>query len=116
VQLRTRQREDDGLSPAASCLAAPPRRRLGSGLLLGLSDAYTKGGASIWQTPTIDPELGLIYFSTGNAHPDFNEGKPDPVTRRECTDELRVSLSSRCNSASHSLVEVTVVSTSWNRQ
>ena len=41
----------------------------------GLSDAYTKGGASIWQTQTIDPELGLIYFSTGNAHPDFNEGE-----------------------------------------
>ena len=33
----------------------------------GLSDAYTKGGASIWQTQTIDPELGPIYFTTGNA-------------------------------------------------
>src|SRR5262249_7770632 len=30
------------------------------------------GGASIWQTPAIDPELGMIYFSTGNAGPDYN--------------------------------------------
>ena len=24
------------------------------------------GGASVWQTPAVDPELGLLYFSTGN--------------------------------------------------
>ena len=24
------------------------------------------GGAPVWQTPAIDPELGMIYFSTGN--------------------------------------------------
>jgi quinohemoprotein ethanol dehydrogenase len=42
------------------------------------SDAYTKGGASIWQTPSIDPDLGLIYFSTGNAFPDFNQGETRP--------------------------------------
>jgi alcohol dehydrogenase (cytochrome c) len=36
------------------------------------SDAYKYGGASIWQTPAIDPELGLVYFSTGNAGPDYN--------------------------------------------
>ncbi len=28
--------------------------------------AMMNGGASIWQAPAIDPELGLIYFSTGN--------------------------------------------------
>jgi quinohemoprotein ethanol dehydrogenase len=26
----------------------------------------------VWQTPALDPELGLLYFSTGNAGPDFN--------------------------------------------
>jgi alcohol dehydrogenase (cytochrome c) len=26
----------------------------------------------VWQTPAIDPELGLVYFSTGNAGPDYN--------------------------------------------
>jgi quinohemoprotein ethanol dehydrogenase len=36
------------------------------------NDAWKYGGAPIWQTPAIDPELGLIYFSTGNAAPDFN--------------------------------------------
>src|SRR5215467_12531616 len=36
------------------------------------NDAWKYGGASIWQTPAIDPELGLIYFSTGNAGPDYN--------------------------------------------
>ena len=36
------------------------------------SDAWKYGGASVWQTPAIDPELGLVYFSTGNAGPDYN--------------------------------------------
>jgi alcohol dehydrogenase (cytochrome c) len=26
----------------------------------------------VWQTPAIDPALGLVYFSTGNAGPDYN--------------------------------------------
>src|SRR6185436_11049256 len=34
--------------------------------------AYQRGGATIWQHPTIDPALGLIYFSTGNAGPDYD--------------------------------------------
>src|ERR1700730_7477073 len=34
--------------------------------------AYTHGGASVWQAPAIDPELGMLYFSTGNAGPDFD--------------------------------------------
>jgi len=33
---------------------------------------WMDGGASVWQTPAVDPELGLLYFSTGNAGPDFN--------------------------------------------
>jgi alcohol dehydrogenase (cytochrome c) len=33
--------------------------------------AYTHGGASVWQAPTIDPDLGLLYFTTGNAGPDY---------------------------------------------
>ncbi|MBV8638507.1 MAG: PQQ-binding-like beta-propeller repeat protein [Candidatus Eremiobacteraeota bacterium] len=33
-------------------------------------NAWTRGGAPIWQTPSVDPKLGLIYFSTGNASPD----------------------------------------------
>jgi len=35
------------------------------------NDYYKWGGAAVWQTPAIDPELGLLYFSTGNAGPDY---------------------------------------------
>jgi quinohemoprotein ethanol dehydrogenase len=35
-------------------------------------DAWMHGGAPVWQTPAVDPKLGLLYFSTGNASPDFN--------------------------------------------
>jgi alcohol dehydrogenase (cytochrome c) len=36
------------------------------------SDVWRNGGASVWQTPALDADLGLIYFSTGNPGPDFN--------------------------------------------
>jgi alcohol dehydrogenase (cytochrome c) len=36
------------------------------------NDVWQNGGASVWQTPAVDPELGLLYFSTGNPGPDFN--------------------------------------------
>jgi quinohemoprotein ethanol dehydrogenase len=36
------------------------------------NDAWKYGGAAVWQTPAVDPELGLVYFSTGNAGPDYN--------------------------------------------
>jgi alcohol dehydrogenase (cytochrome c) len=36
------------------------------------NDAWKYGGAAIWQTPAVDPDLGLLYFSTGNAAPDYN--------------------------------------------
>jgi quinohemoprotein ethanol dehydrogenase len=32
--------------------------------------AYEHGGANVWQAPAIDPDLGLIYFSTGQPGPD----------------------------------------------
>ena len=34
-------------------------------------EVYKYGGGSVWQTPAVDPELGLVYFSTGNPGPDF---------------------------------------------
>ncbi|HVX33797.1 MAG TPA: PQQ-binding-like beta-propeller repeat protein [Solirubrobacterales bacterium] len=30
---------------------------------------YKEGGASLWNTPTVDPELNMVYFSTSNASP-----------------------------------------------
>ncbi|MGH8258926.1 MAG: PQQ-binding-like beta-propeller repeat protein [Steroidobacteraceae bacterium] len=35
------------------------------------NDYWKFGGAPVWQTPAIDPRLGMIYFSTGNAGPDY---------------------------------------------
>jgi alcohol dehydrogenase (cytochrome c) len=35
-------------------------------------DAWKAGGAPVWQTPSVDPKLGLLYFTTGNAGPDNN--------------------------------------------
>jgi quinohemoprotein ethanol dehydrogenase len=32
-------------------------------------DSYLHGGASIWGTPTFDPTLNMVYFSTSNAAP-----------------------------------------------
>jgi quinohemoprotein ethanol dehydrogenase len=36
------------------------------------NDVWKHGGAAIWQTPAVDPELGLIYFSTANPGPVLN--------------------------------------------
>ena len=36
------------------------------------NDVWMHGGASVWQTPAVDPALGLIFFSTGNPGPDYN--------------------------------------------
>jgi alcohol dehydrogenase (cytochrome c) len=32
-------------------------------------DSWKNGGAAIWGTPTFDPTLNMVYFSTGNAYP-----------------------------------------------
>ena len=36
------------------------------------SAAWETGGGTVWHTPAVDPELGMIYFSTGNPGPDYN--------------------------------------------
>jgi alcohol dehydrogenase (cytochrome c) len=36
------------------------------------NEIWRHGGATVWQTPAVDDELGLLYFSTGNPGPDFN--------------------------------------------
>jgi alcohol dehydrogenase (cytochrome c) len=33
------------------------------------SEVWKYGGAAVWQTPAIDPELDLVYFSTSNPGP-----------------------------------------------
>lgn len=34
-------------------------------------DVYKQGGAGVWHPPAVDPELGLVYYITGNAVPMF---------------------------------------------
>ncbi len=36
------------------------------------NDAWMTGGAPVWQTPAVDPELNMIYFATGNTSPDLD--------------------------------------------
>lgn len=36
------------------------------------NDAWMTGGGPVWQTPAVDPELGYIYFATGNTAPDLD--------------------------------------------
>ena len=36
---------------------------------------YLRGGGSIWSTPAYDPNLGLLYFSTGNTGDDWFGGE-----------------------------------------
>jgi len=36
------------------------------------TDDYKRGGATVWQALTIDPDLQQVYFSTGNAGPDYD--------------------------------------------
>src|SRR5260221_445732 len=36
------------------------------------TDHAMRGGAPIWNTPALDPELGLVYFSTGNCAPNHD--------------------------------------------
>lgn len=36
------------------------------------SDTWKSGGGSIWTTPAIDPELGLMYIGTGNPSPQMD--------------------------------------------
>lgn len=36
------------------------------------NDAWRTGGGTVWHTPAVDAELGMIYFSTGNPAPDYN--------------------------------------------
>ena len=38
-------------------------------------EAWKVGGGSIYSSPSIDPELGLIYFGTGNASPGYADYK-----------------------------------------
>src|SRR6266446_6427289 len=52
--------------------ALPGPGEFGSDTWPAGTDHAMRGGASIWNTPALDPQLGLIYFVTGNCGPDFD--------------------------------------------
>jgi len=47
-------------------------RRIRQRYLARPSEAAIPRGAPIWNTPALDPQLGLIYFATGNCGPDYD--------------------------------------------
>jgi alcohol dehydrogenase (cytochrome c) len=41
-----------------------------------IRDVWQRGGATVWQAPAIDPQLGMLYFTTGNASPQEGSIRP----------------------------------------
>ena len=52
--------------------ALPGPGEIGSDTWPAGTDHAMRGGAAIWNTPALDPELGLIYFVAGNCGPDYD--------------------------------------------
>jgi quinohemoprotein ethanol dehydrogenase len=50
----------------------PGPGELGSDTWPPNTDHSMRGGATIWNTPALDPDLGLVYFVTGNCGPDYD--------------------------------------------
>jgi quinohemoprotein ethanol dehydrogenase len=50
----------------------PKAEEFGSDTWPAKSDTAERGGGTIWNTPALDPELGLVYFATGNCGPDLD--------------------------------------------
>lgn len=50
----------------------PGPGEVGSETWPAATDHAMRGGAAIWNTPALDPELGLIYFVAGNCGPDYD--------------------------------------------
>ena len=56
------------------CYMIPAPGEPGSDTWPAEGEAWARGGANCWTTPTFDPELNLLYFNTGNPCPDFDGG------------------------------------------
>ncbi len=56
------------------CYMVPKPGEPGSETWPSDGEAWARGGANCWTTPTYDPELNLLYFNTGNPCPDFDGG------------------------------------------
>lgn len=56
------------------CYTVPKPGEPGSETWPADGEAWQRGGANCWVTPTYDPELGLLFQGTGNPAPDFDGG------------------------------------------
>jgi quinohemoprotein ethanol dehydrogenase len=55
----------------------PGRGEFGSKTWPAGTDNSMRGGATVWNTPALDPQLGLLYFATGNCGPDLDGSTRD---------------------------------------
>jgi quinohemoprotein ethanol dehydrogenase len=62
-------------SPVWRWYTTPAPGELGADSWPAGSKEYLRGGATIWQAPAVDKDLGLLYFSTGNAGSDWFGGE-----------------------------------------
>jgi alcohol dehydrogenase (cytochrome c) len=62
---------DDG-SLVWTFYTIPGRGEFGNDTWPQDNNSWMYGGGSVWETPAVDPELGMIYFSTANANPDLD--------------------------------------------
>ena len=56
------------------CYMVPKPGEPGSETWPDDGEAWQRGGANCWVTPTYDPDLNLLYYGTGNPCPDFDGG------------------------------------------
>jgi alcohol dehydrogenase (cytochrome c) len=56
------------------CYTVPKPGEPGSETWPADGEAWQRGGANCWVTPTYDPELELLFQGTGNPAPDFDGG------------------------------------------
>src|ERR671910_237408 len=56
------------------CYMIPKPGEPGSETWPADGEAWARGGANCWITPSYDPDLNLLYYGTGNPCPDFDGG------------------------------------------
>jgi alcohol dehydrogenase (cytochrome c) len=54
------------------CYMVPKPGEPGSETWPAEGEAWARGGANCWTTPTYDPDSNMLYFNTGNPCPDFD--------------------------------------------
>ena len=59
------------------CYMIPKPGEPGSDTWPDDGEAWQRGGANCWITPSYDPDLNLLYYGTGNPCPDFDGGVRD---------------------------------------